>query len=150
MAGSRYAWHMINFHETNLWILVTIQETTSQINKTKREPLLARMIISSRLIVHRASQDTICRRISGVGFLRQIRPKITTLLMGPNTMELPNGSSEAAHSKSGSQRDPCSGSTESVCLLTFRSIAVFDDSRPNKLVAGSGKSVLWYVLPQVR
>ena len=117
MASSRYAWHMINFHETNWQILVTIQETTGQINKTKREPLISRVIISSRLVVRRVSQDTICRRISGVGSPLRIRPRTITLLMGLNKMEPPNGSSRAPHLRSGSQQDPYFGSTESVRLF---------------------------------
>jgi len=38
---------------------------------------------------------------------------------------------------------------ESVCPFRIRSIAFFDASRPYGLVAGSGKTILWYVSPQV-
>ena len=39
---------------------------------------------------------------------------------------------------------------EAYVFFTFRSIAFFDVYRPNELAAGSGKSVLWYVLAEVR
>ena len=69
--------------------------------------------------------------------------------MEPNTMEPPNGSSRAAHLRSGTQQDHCYGSMESVCPFRIRSSAFFDASRPYGLVAGSGKTILWYVSPQV-
>ncbi len=34
-------------------------------------------------------------------------------------------------------------------FFTFLPIAIFDSSRPYGLVAGSGKTILWYVSPQV-
>ena len=41
------------------------------------------------------------------------------------------------------------GSRKAYVLLTFRSITFFDASRSYGLVAGSGKTILWYVSPQV-
>src|SRR5260221_5667809 len=67
--------------------------------------------------------------MSGVGSPRQIRPRTTTLLTEPNTMEPPNGSSRAAHSRNGSQQDHCYGSMESVCLFGIPIHHFFDDSR---------------------
>jgi hypothetical protein len=34
-------------------------------------------------------------------------------------------------------------------IFAFRSITIFDFSWPYVLVAGSGKTILWYVSPQV-
>ena len=40
-------------------------------------------------------------------------------------------------------------SRKAYVVLTFRSITFFDASWPFGLVAGSGKTILWYVSPQV-
>jgi len=53
---------------------------------------------------------------------RQIRPRTTTLLMESNTMEPPNGSSRAAHSRNGSQQDHCYGFMKACVSLAFLSI----------------------------
>ena len=148
MASSRYGWHMSNFHETNLRILVTIQEMTSHTNKMKRELTLSPDVKWSGLMVPRTLKVTIYRKISGVGCPRRIRPRTTTLLMRPSRMELLNGSSMVAHSRSGSQQDRCSGFAESVRPFAFQSIAIFKISWSNKLVAGSGKTILSYVSSQ--
>jgi len=42
------------------------------------------------------------------------------------------------------------GTWKAYVFFISRFIAISDISWPNKLVAGSGKTVLWYVLPRVR
>jgi hypothetical protein len=66
-------------------------------------------------------------------------------------MEPQNGLRKAAHSRHGRQQDPFYGSTENVRLyLISKSMAFVDSYWQSGLVAGSGKTILWYVSSQVR
>jgi len=65
-------------------------------------------------------------------------------------MELRNGSSTVAPLRNGRRQDPSYGSTGSVRVFSYLpSITLPDAHLPLDLVAGSGKSVLWYVSPDV-
>jgi hypothetical protein len=68
------------------------------------------------------------------------------LLMTLIEAEVPHGSSKVAHSRDGSLRDHSCGSMVNVCpIQNSRLFAVADCCRAPDHVAGSGKSVLWYV-----
>jgi len=93
---------------------------TSQTNKMKRELSLPPIIASPGLIVpYRSPFTEGCPELALPA--RSVQEP-TTLLMESNTMEPPNGSSRAAHSRNGSQQDHCYGSWKACVSLAFLSI----------------------------
>ena len=150
MAGSRYAQCMINFHETNLRILVTIQEMTNQTNRMKRE----------------LNPPTNCKnvRTDCASWLKghHLQKDIRSWLSPPDPSKNHNIAHAAQHD--GTAEWFIHGSTFDKWITTGSllwihgkrmsfshsspSLAVFNFSRPNKLVAGSGKTILSYVLSQ--
>ena len=91
-----------------------------------------------------ASQVTNCRGTSKIGCPLRIRRQTTTLPVTLIVAEVPHGLPEAAHSMSGIPQDHSCGSMVNVCLQNFRLFAGAD--RAPDPVAGSGKSILWYVI----
>ena len=81
-----------------------------------------------------------------VGSPLQTRRKITILLVILIMMAPQNGLPEASPLKNGTQWDHCCGFMGSVRLFSYSQPGVSPDVRVAPgLVAGSGKSVLWYV-----
>ena len=141
---------MINFHETNLRILVMIQETTSQTNKMKRElnpPTKCKMV-----------QTDCTSYLKGHHLQKDIRSWLS-----PPDPSLNHNVAHAAQ-QDGTAEWFIHGSTFEKWIATGSLLwihgkrmsfcipvhAIFKVSWPNKLVAGSGKTILSYVSSQVR
>jgi hypothetical protein len=81
-----------------------------------------------------------------IGFLHLIHGKITILPVDRDTPELQRGLSEAAPSRNGNHPDPDPfyGFMGNVSPLTP---SLLQGLTISLLIAGAGKSVLWYVNP---
>ena len=93
-----------------------------------------------------ASQETFSKRISKIGSFHRI-PRQTTILHAQTTlMERLHGSFKAACLMNGKRRVLFCGSMVNVRISsTFFSIVCPDYRISHNVIAGSGKSILWYV-----
>jgi hypothetical protein len=95
-------------------------------------------------------QVTNCREIFIVGSLPLIHGKILTTPKNSGTMGLGHGSFKATRSRTGNYPDRlrCYGSMGNVgcCVARTPSRRLMD--LPFRMIAGAGKSVLWYVDPK--
>jgi hypothetical protein len=81
------------------------------------------------------------------GSLRRTRRLATTLRVGLTIMYRPCGSSEAIYSRIGCQMVLFFGSTENVRSY-HNSAPQTPDGFPIDVLAGSGKTILWFVIPR--
>ena len=99
--------------------------------------------------IHPSSQGTTSERIFYDGFHPQIRPPTITSHATLITTVPLDGFFKDLYSINGSPLGPCCGYTESVRTLGPHQASSTPDHRSSlNSVAGSGKSILWLVVPQ--
>jgi hypothetical protein len=95
-------------------------------------------------------QARCCRRKFEFGSLLRILPKITSLHGDIITMELLRGLPRIVSSRTGRRRVPSCGCMVNVCDHPAFLLAISDACLCCICIAGSGKSILWYVPYQFR
>ena len=117
------------------------------VRRTPRTKRSVRILISL-LLLHRLiyPQKISYERNYKTGSHPQIPPQITILHASPTTKERHPGSSKVVFSSSGSRLLLFCGSMENVRPF---SSSLFDTPLTPIFIAGSGKSVLWFVFPVI-
>jgi len=118
-----------------------MEQTANDVDQVKRSSSLDH--ISADLDPYASFQRTKCARASTNGSPHQIRLQIITLRVVLTTKSQQFGSLEETFTRNGNQRDRSFGLTESVRPVPIYHAIPFDDG--HDIVAGSGKSILWFV-----
>ena len=133
--------HVAGVNERVAGVGDQVQRTANDVDEVKRSSSLD--LISANYRTLRIFQKTNYGRTSKNGFPHRIPRRTTTSHAALIIRKLQPGFFKEAYFKSGSQQDRSFGSTENVCPTFFLTrlylIASF-------IVAGSGKSVIWFVV----
>jgi hypothetical protein len=117
-----------------------MQQLVSDANRSRRRFLL--MIPPFTKNAETTEQVTNCDGTFENGSHRRIHGKTTTLDVKLIMMEQPGGSSKVPLSQNGDLLALCCGFMENVCFSYFQPSTEADILY---LVAGSGKTILWYI-----
>ena len=121
-------------------ILEMMQQLASDANRSRRQFLL--MLPPFTKNAETTEQVTSCDGTFENGSHRRIHGRTTILDVKLTMMEQPGGSSKGPLSRNGNLLAVCCGFMENVCSSYFQTFAEADNLY---LVAGSGKTILWYI-----